>query len=160
MRFYHGSSRPLVVGQRLGGRRNELLEPLIEELLESRRPRTQPSRGVAVFMVGDKRDVETAGGALDYVYEVEPLTDTYPHHLSWYARINGLLRAHRPVKTRNGWQRELYLPDASLARARRFADAYWSGADPEDDHGEPWEYLTRAAEVVRRAPSPRRRYDE
>lgn len=161
VRFYHGSSRPLDVGQRIGGRPNELLEPVIEEFLESQRPRVQPSRMVAAFMVSRKQDVEIAGGSLGYVYEVEPLAAAYPHQLYWYTRIRALVQAHR---RRRGIQVQLYIPDASLVRARRFADAYWSGEDADESQdsrwAEPWEYLTRSAVVIQQIRSPRRRYDE
>lgn len=134
-RFFHGSQQQFPVGFVLkpqpGGYASLPDEGVaeVEEIVERYRPPDKISRREAVFMVGDPKEIDAAGGYVDHVYVVEPIGEVETSDLSWYSEIG------------------VYF-DMQDDESQTLAEAYWSGVPFYDAAHSLFEYRAREAEVV------------
>ena len=139
MRYYHGSSIALAVGTRMVGRgavyEKAWANTDFYSVLERYRPDTHPRHQDVVFMVGDPDDIDLAGGATDWCFELKAEGPVTRHDLNWSSEISCLIS-------------EGNSPDDVAVRDA--AIAYWSGLPHPNESV--WEYITPAASVVRCAP--------
>ena len=103
--FYHGTTRPFKTGFLLRPQRDgyaqgdaymdaneKKLHAAMEKAVDSFRPPDAVSRFKAVFMISGHgkpldqvlKEIDWAGGYLDFVYEVEPMAHITKCNLSWY----------------------------------------------------------------------------
>ena len=132
-KYYHGSFTKLKNGTILRPNPNyeqDWSHTDFYSVLEFYRPKNMISHKNAVFMCGDIDDVDLAGGATAFIYEVEPLGIVEKHDLNWSSEISML--AEEPRKN----SEELKIA----------AMHYWNG-DPHTDE-QVWEYLTTNARII------------
>lgn len=135
--FFHGSYDELEVGQVLTCR------PWLYTEAWGQTPFYQPlhrwkpvgllRHADSVFMCADDEDIDLAGGAIDFVYVVEPIGPVQRHDLNWSSEISALLDV---------------TDDIEDPRFQRAAEAYWAG-EPHPDESV-WEYLTTEFRIVRK----------
>jgi hypothetical protein len=111
-------------------------EPLVEEILESRRPSLCLDRGDCVYM-REEREFSTVGVPFDegYVHEVEPIGKVDKRDNKWIGVLQ--LRHHKNERLRKN--RCHPLSDDDLA------DKYWSG---EASDKPSWEWVAKHAKVI------------
>jgi hypothetical protein len=114
----------------------EAKEPLVEEILEQRRPADCPDRGDSVYM-REEREFSTVGVTYDegYVHEVEPIGEVDKRDLAW---IGVIQRRHH----KNELLRKNEYPTLSDTE---IADKYWSG---EASDKPLWEWVATEAKVI------------
>jgi hypothetical protein len=132
-KYYHGSFTKLPVGT--------ILRPSPEyeqnwgktnfyKILEKYRPANMISHKNAVFMVADLEDVDLAGGADAFIYEVKPLGTVQQHDINWSSEIDLLMDSDE-------------IDENALKKA---AMHYWRG-DPHYNESV-YEYLTTSAVII------------
>lgn len=134
-RYYHGSPIAHAVGTVLGGRGDayqaDWKSSMFYTVLEAHRPADCIAHHEAVFMVDNDDDLDCAGGATDWVLELQPVGPVSRHDLNWSSEICALLS--------EGYS-------ASSAEVISCATNYWAGqAHPNESV---WEYLTKSAQVL------------
>ena len=135
MRYYHGSSFLTASGTVLQGRGHAYEKEWggtdFYTVLEAYRPAACIPHKEAVFMCADE-DIDSCGGSLDIIYELEPLGNVTRHDMNWSSEISCLLGGGAT---------------ASDPRVVAAAQAYWNGVPHHNE--QVWEYLTRSARVLR-----------
>ena len=132
-RYYHGSYTKLKPGT--------ILRPNPEyekdwnhtdfySILEFYRPKNKLSHKNAVFMCDNLDDIDNAGGATQFIYEIEPLGPVEKHDLNWSSEISMLAEE----------------PEKNARKIKTAAMHYWMG-EPHPNE-QVWEYLTTYARVV------------
>lgn len=101
-----------------------------ETIIEHYRPSEAPSREMAVFLVTNPEEIDSAGGYTDYIYVVEPHGLVWKANLSWYSK----LYIHCEDET------------IDLDECARYARNYWAAAPC--DRSDLFEYLVHAAKIV------------
>lgn len=96
VRLYHGSAIELPVGLVLTGRgdqyENAWSHTDFYAVLEQYRPAHCLPHREAVFMVSDPDDIDLAGGATDFVLELEVDAEAVSRHdLNWSSEISMLI---------------------------------------------------------------------
>jgi hypothetical protein len=139
MRFFHGSSNYLEVGFVLRGRDDAYEASWSKcdfyKIPENNRPKHCLPHAKAVFAVGDPDDIDLAGGATEWIFELDPTGDVSRHDLNWSSEISYLLSEGH---------------DAQSKEVLTAAANYWSGiAHPNESV---WEYLMSEAQIVRVEP--------
>lgn len=141
--FLHGSENALAIGTVLVPRGSDLngVDDDVEAILEAVRPASRPRRGHVVYMARDLRTLENVARNADYIYEVEPIGDPIRLDGAWINRIWELLADHEGDENPH-----------VMARARQYAEGYWSGRrcpkfQPFDETI--WEYMASRARVIR-----------
>lgn len=137
--LYHGSANAVLLDTLLSGRgdayERDWLVTDFYSVLEMHRPENKLAHKNAVFLVGDPDDIDAAGGATDWCFEVLVKEVVSRHDLNWCTEISCLVS--------NGYSAEsTEVQDAALA--------YWEGREHKD--APVWEYLTKVARVVRCEP--------
>ena len=86
--FYHGSGKPLPVGEVLRARMSKLrsISP-VDQLVDAARPADAPPRWRTWYMATDPCDVSALGGSDAYVYRVEPTGTVVPVNYDWYRKV-------------------------------------------------------------------------
>jgi len=140
VRLYHGSAIELPVGLVLTGRgdqyENAWSHTDFYAVLEQFRPAHCIPHREAVFMVADPDDIDLAGGATDFVFELEvDADDVSRHDLNWSSEISMLISDGHVIDS----------PEVASA-----AQAYWAGTPHYNESV--WEYMTKAARIVRCEP--------
>ena len=133
-KYYHGSFDKMPVGTILipqSGYKQKWGGNQFYRILEQYRPPNMLSHNNAVFMVGNLEDVDVAGGADHFIYEVRPLGLVQKHDVNWSSEIDVLSDDDGPDK-------EKALRIAALH--------YWNG-DPHYNESV-WEYLTPKAQII------------
>ena len=134
-KFYHGSHDQFEVGEILTPGEDEYEEGMenVEwyHVLHQHRPMESRQHSWSVFMVADEDDIDVAGGATDYVYEVEPVGDVERHDINWASEISYLLDAGH---------------DHDSAEIAEAAANYWAGKPHHNE--QVWEYLAPKARIV------------
>lgn len=151
-RYYHGTRTEFAVGDRLEAQpdgyaagdaymtaREKRGQRLLEAAIDKYRPAGVVPRTKAFYMIKCDsleqaiKEVDWAGGYLDFVYEVEPLTPPHVCNMYWYTVLEeGALMDSKRLKDER-W----------VAAA---ATKYWSAAPGERTL---FEYLTTAATVTK-----------
>jgi hypothetical protein len=134
MPFYHGSYERLDVGTILTPRgaayEADWKDTDFYAILETHRPPEMLAHKDAVFLCDNEDDVDNAGGATDWLFTVEPLTDRLEKHdLNWCSEISGLVGPNQD--------------DVAIAHA---AQNYWAGVPHTNESV--WEYLTPSARII------------
>jgi hypothetical protein len=137
--YYRIAKRKYAKGEIIKGREKRPLEdkePLVEEILEQRRPVDCPDRGDSVYM-REEREFSTVGVTYDegYVHEVEPIGKVDKRDLTW---IGAIQRRHY----KNALLRNNEYPTFSDTE---IADKYWSG---EASDKPLWEWVVKEAKVI------------
>jgi hypothetical protein len=111
-------------------------EPLVETILEGRRPADCPDRGDSVYM-REEREFSTVGVPFDegYVHTVEPIGKVDKRDLAWIGVIQR--RHHKNQRLRKNEYPTLSDNDV--------ADRYWSG---EASDKPLWEWVAKEAKAV------------
>lgn len=104
-------------------------------VLEQHRPKEVLPHKQAVFAVGHPDDIDLAGGATEWVFELEPLGPVSRHDLNWGSEISMLLS-------------DGHTPDSHLVISA--AGNYWSGLAHVNESV--WEYLMPKAKILLVAP--------
>jgi hypothetical protein len=134
-KYYHGSHDQFEVGEILTPGEDEYEEGMenVEwyHVLHQHRPMESRQHSWSVFMVADEDDIDVAGGATDYVYEVEPVGDVERHDINWASEISYLLDAGH---------------DHDSAEIAEAAANYWAGKPHHNE--QVWEYLAPKARIV------------
>lgn len=148
MAFFHGSERPLKIGQvvRSRGIRREsefddrfLLPGLnVETFVEKYRPRGAISRLTGLYMVQKPKCLYDAGASDRYTYEVQPVGKITRVHWGWFSEILGL--ASFPL-----WKKRLLPKTERLALAKEYALKYWRNVPSKKGFSE---WLTNEFVVV------------
>lgn len=138
MRLFHGSAIALPVGLVLTGRgaQYEAAWSVTDfyAALERHRPPQCLAHREAVFMVADPDEIDLAGGATEFVFELE--ADAVSRHdVNWSSEISLLIDDGHAIDS------------PAIEQAAR---AYWAGT-PHDNESV-WEYLSKAARIVRCEP--------
>lgn len=136
MIYYHGSYDALAVGTVLRPREDyekEWGKTDFYEALEHYRPEEFLPHAKAVFMCDNPDDLDSAGGATNWVLHVKPLTPRIERHdLNWSSEVSMLISEGFAIESDE-------VKQASLN--------YWNGvAHPNESL---WEYLTEAAVVIK-----------
>lgn len=131
--FYHGSYDKLP--------NNTILKPhdksytkqndnsYLESILEKYKPTNKLSRYESVFLVDDIENIDSAGGAIDYIYEV-----IVP---------KGII----PEKSDLAWYTEIDMVDDE-EKQKEYALNYWNGIQFFDKDSSLWEYRVPKAYIV------------
>lgn len=134
--FYHGSRKAFQNGFELkpqsNGYANSDDASDFEKLMEARRPLDKLSRHASVFLSKDPDLIDGAGGYIDVIYEVRPVSRTEASDLSWYST------AYCEFCTEPMDERAINVA----------IDAYWSGT-LNPDLARNVEYRVSSALVVR-----------
>ena len=133
--YYHGSSIELPVGTILRpqeGYEDRWGHTDFFDVLEMYRPPDKLAHSESVFMVDNPDDVDLAGGATDYLFTVVPLGPVQRHDLNYSSEISSLVSL--------GYR--LDSPEI-----RDAAEDYWAGLESPNEVL--WEYLTRAAKIIK-----------
>ena len=133
-KYYHGSFDKLPVDTILRpqtGYEKNWGGNQFYQVLEKYRPPNMVSHKNAVFMCDNLEDIDLAGGADHFIYEVMPLGPVEKHDLNWSSEISMLADEEGP-------NQELALKKA--------AEHYWNG-DPHYNESV-WEYLTTNAKII------------
>lgn len=136
--LYHGSHKHFVNGAHLVPQSDGYVAmekqrgSKLEELFEQRRPENLTSRAKSVFLSADPDLIDSSGGCIDAIYEVEPKGKAELSDLSWYTQAQIELEATAP--------------DAQYLN--RCADSYWAGEPFHDVSSQCPEYRAPAATVV------------
>ena len=111
-------------------------EPMVEGILESRRPPECPDRGDSVYM-REEREFSTVGVTFDegYVHKVEPIGKVDKRDLAWIGVLQR--RHHRDERLRKN--------NYSPLSDNNVADNYWSG---EASDKPSWEWVAKEAKVI------------
>ena len=135
MRYFHGSYTNLPVGFELKGRGNAYEEAWSHTdfyaVLEKHRPSHMLPHKNAVFMCDDIEDIDLAGGATDFIFELKPLSSVSKHDLNWSSEISCLISEGYAINSN---------------QVIHAAKNYWEGiAHPNESV---WEYLTEKAIII------------
>jgi hypothetical protein len=132
-RYFHGSYDKLPVGTILVPQEDyekNWQDTDFYTVLEQHRPSHMLRHKEAVFLCDNADDIDNAGGATDWLFTVEPLSDRVERHdLNWGSEVSALVSDH-----------------ADESAIQHAAEMYWSG-DPSNNEVV-WEYLTPAAVIV------------
>lgn len=134
-RYYHGSPIAHAIGTVLSGRgaayKADWAGSVFYTILEAHRPSDCLAHHDAVFMVDNDDDLDCAGGATDWVLELQPVGPTSRHDMNWSSEICALLSDGLSVTS---------------AEVISCATKYWAGqAHPNESV---WEYLCKHAHVL------------
>ncbi len=136
MRYFHGSENALPLGLELRGRGFEYEQQWqttdFYAILEKYRPTACLSHKNAVFMCDNIEDIDNAGGIVDFIYQVEPLSEVSCHDVNWCSQISCLL------------SEGLSFDDDQIVSA---AISYWNGT--AFDVLPVWEYLSSHVRVIK-----------
>jgi hypothetical protein len=140
-KYYHGSSKPLEIGQVLAARerptefsnRTSKDGYNVEGFVDSYRPPEAVSRLKCVFAVDNVDDLNLAGASEDFVYEVEPIGKVTKAYFGWFSKVlvsamSGKLNGNKS--------------------AEKAAENYWKGVPPKG-YNMVREYLCDGFRVVR-----------
>lgn len=134
--FYHGSRRYFVDGFVLSPQADGYVHQddvrEFEVLAEARRPQGCLSRLASVFLSADPDLIDGAGGYIDAVYLVEPLSVPQASDLAWYSEA---------------WCEYSSEPRDDL-RVGELIDGYWSGLPYPDREVSNFEYRVSGAAVL------------
>ena len=134
-KFYHGSYDKFDVGQVLTPREDQYEKNWGPnnwyQALEEHRPPAYLQHSRSVFMVGNDDDIDVAGGATDYVYEVQPVGNVERHDLNWASEISYLFDAGH---------------DENSDAIKEAALNYWKGVPHHNESV--WEYLAPEVKIV------------
>lgn len=136
--LYHGSHKHFVNGAPLLPQPDGYVAmeqqrgSKLEELFEQRRPANMISRAKSVFLSADPDLIDSSGGCIDAIYEVEPKGKAELSDLAWYTQAQIELEATSP----------------DLRFLTRCADSYWAGEPFHDVSSQCPEYRAPAATVV------------
>jgi len=139
MEYYHISPVQLSIGQVIGGTGKRPLQerhPVIEGILEERRPTDELDRGSSVYL-RQHRDFSTVGVTYyqGYIHTVEPIGSIRRRDLVW----TGILQERHARDMRFRKDRYPLLTDAEIA------NLWWAGeASDQPD----WEFLVEKASVI------------
>ena len=93
--FYHSSGKEFPVGTILCGRGEDYHRDWVMtdfyQILEENRPSEYIPHKNAVFFCDNDEDLDCAGGATEWVFEVEPIGIVSRHDLNWSSEISSLL---------------------------------------------------------------------
>ena len=139
MRYFHGSYIPLEVGLIMKGRGEEYEKDWCETdfylILEKYRPKEYLPHKQAVFMTNCVDDIDNAGGATEWVFEVKPVGQVSRHDLNWSSEISCLIGDGHP---------DDYPPIIQAA------NNYLSGKPRSNESL--WEYLVKEVIIIRCEP--------
>lgn len=132
--YFHGSIKPLFVGnvlkpQKDGYVQNKWDEPL-EKVFESVRPEHCLSRNEAVFLSLSEDDIDALGGFTDYIFTVTVDSEVFQHDLAWYSKADEFI------------QKDDY--DSAIECAK----SYWNGEPYHILKHSCFEVLTNSATIV------------
>ncbi len=137
--LYHGSrcyfENGSVLLPQAGGYVREEDVREFEALLDSRRPESCLSRLASVFLSADPDLIDGAGGYVDAVYRVQPLSEPQGSDLAWYSEA---------------WC-EYSSEPRDDQRIHELIDGYWSGQPYPDPDVSNFEYRVTGAEVIEMA---------
>lgn len=145
MQYYHISPVQLLLGRVIVGTGKRPLEerhPIIEGILEERRPTHELDRGSPVYLRQHK-DFSTVGVTYykGYIHIVEPIGNIRRRDLVW----TGILQERHARDMRFRRDRCPLLTDGEIA------DLWWAGeASDQPD----WEFLAERASVIEAESSP------
>ena len=130
--FYHGSDRDWEIGTVSRGRgadyHKDWSQTDFYSTLEKYRPSEMIAHSEAVFMCDNDDDIDSVGGATDWVLEMLPLGPVERHDINWSSAISAAVD-----------------DDADEDAIKEMAMNYWNGIASPDPL---WEYLTREAKVI------------
>jgi hypothetical protein len=111
-------------------------EPLVETILDSRRPPECPDRGDCVYMRVE-REFGRVGVTFDkgYVHKIEPIGKIDKRDLTWIGVLQS--RHHKNERLRKN--------EYSSLTDNDIADKYWSG---EGSDKASWEWVAKEAKVL------------
>lgn len=104
----------------------------LEELFEQRRPANMTSRAKCVYLSADPDLVDSSGGYISRIYEVEPKGKAELADLTWYTQAQIELEGAAP----------------NVQFLNHCADSYWAGEPFHDESMQCPEYRAAAATVV------------
>lgn len=137
--FYHGSRRHFADGVVLSPQADGYVHQddvrEFEALVEARRPPGCLSRLSSVFLSADPGLIDGAGGYVDAVYRVEPLSEPQVSDLAWYSEA---------------WC-EYSSEPRDDRRIGELLDGYWSGLPYPDGEVSNFEYRVTGASVLEMA---------
>lgn len=131
--FYHGSYDKLPDNTILKPHDNSYTRQkdnsYLESIIEKYRPSDKLSRYDSVFLVDDIDNIDSAGGAIDYIYEVIVPSDIIPEKsdLAWYSEL-GMVN--------------------DIDKQREYSLNYWNGVEFTDSEMSLWEYRVPKAYVI------------
>lgn len=141
MKYLHGSrklfSKDFVLLPQPDGYVNNCDNLEFETYVESRRPSNKLSRSKSVFLSQDADLIDGAGGYIDAIYEVKPLSHPEASDLSWYSDAFGEFESKQHGGTHD------------LQKLNACVDAYWSGMPYSNSDQSNFEYRVSSAQVVR-----------
>ena len=108
-----------------------------EKYVESRRPQNKLSRFKSVYLSENADNIDGAGGYIDAIYEVKPLSIPEPSDLSWYTE------AYIEFESMNCGGK------FQIDRLNLMIDNYWSGEPYPKKENSNIEYRVASAMVVR-----------
>ena len=134
--LYHGSRRLFGEGFILlpqpDGYVHQTDSREFEALVEARRPEGRLSRLSSVFLSADPGLIDGAGGYVDAIYRVEPLSPPEASDLAWYSEA----WCEFSTEPRDG------------RRIDELLDGYWSGLPYPDPSVSNFEYRVTGASVL------------
>jgi hypothetical protein len=138
-RYYRISEKKYAKGEIIQGRGKKPLadkEPLVEHILDNRRPADSPGRGDSVYM-REEREFSSVGVTFDegYIHEVEPIGKVEKRDLNWVGVLQRRHHKNERLRT-DGFP---LLSDSDIA------DKYWSG---EASDNPSWEWVAKEAKVI------------
>ena len=94
IKYYHGSHKELEIGQYIKSRKDyesDWGNTDFYQVLEYYKPDNMISHKEGVFMCDNDEDIDLAGGAIEFIYEVIPIGIIEKHDLNWSSEISCLI---------------------------------------------------------------------
>lgn len=134
-KYYHGSKKLFPIGLLLEPQRdgytNQEDTKDTEAYFESRRPADKTPRSKSVFLVSNPDLIDAAGGYIDVIYTVKPISAPEESDLAWYSEAYAGLDAEPP----------------NMDYVDHCVDRYWDGTPFPDEEMRCPEYRVKWAEV-------------
>jgi hypothetical protein len=132
--FFHGSYQKLPNGTILVPRKSEYEKiwgnnPFYFKL-ELYRPSNKLASKNSVFMCDNVNDIDLAGGATNYIYNVKPIGNIEKHDVNWASEIDIALDDERGEE-----------------EIKKIAYNYWEGIPHFNESV--WEYVAPSAEIIK-----------
>lgn len=137
--YYHMSQQIIPIGAMLRGKGKPIVDPAVEDILETRRPDNLIARPEASF-ASETDDVSKHGLKYDsgYLHVVKLIGSTQRHDSKW---VGELQTRHHP----NPMMRKFCAAELAHLSDEEIADKYWAG---EPSPSPNWEVAAEAIEVV------------
>lgn len=141
IKYFHGSYDLLPIGTILTPEKGTFNpeDMLSDNMLELFRPNQYISRNNAVFMTDNPDDIDSAGGPIDHVYIVRPLSRVEKHDLNWMSEIDSIISELS--------NEESLEDEETIQKIEKAALNYWDGTPHYNEAL--WEYLATSALVIK-----------